>query len=59
MASKGITNKNDKNAAFCLAAMGKNEELRLYKAPTMEMQHRKQIFSTFQALQKQERMLTN
>ena len=59
MASKGITNKNDKNAAFCLAAMGKNEDLRLYKAPTMEMQHRKQVFSTFRALQKQESMLTN
>lgn len=59
MASKGITNKNDKNAAFCLAAMGKNEELRLYKAPSMEIQQRKQIFSTFQALQKQERTLSN
>lgn len=59
MASKGITNKNDKNAAFCLAAMGKNEDLRLYKAPNMEMQQRKQVFSTFQALQKQENMLTN
>lgn len=59
MASKGITNKNDKNAAFCLAAMGKNEELRLYKAPKIEMQHRKQIFSTYRALQKQERSLSN
>jgi len=59
MASKGITNKNDKNAAFCLAAMGKNEELRLYKAPKIEMQHRKQIFSTYRALQKQELMLNN
>lgn len=59
MASKGITNKNDKNAAFCLAAMGKNEELRLYKAPKMEMQQRKQIFSTYRALQKQELSLNN
>jgi len=59
MASKGITNKNDKNAAFCLAAMGKNEELRLYKAPTMEMQQRKQIFSTYRAMQKQNQMLSN
>lgn len=59
MASKGITNKNDKNASFCLAAMGKNEELRLYKAPSMEMQQRKQIFSTYRALQKQELMLSN
>ena len=59
MASKGITNKNDKNAAFCLAAMGKNEELRLYKAPSMEMQQRKQIFSTYRAMQKQEQMLNN
>jgi len=59
MVSKGITNKNDKNAAFCLAAMGKNEELRLYKAPSMEMQQRKQIFNTFQAIQKQEQMLSN
>lgn len=59
MASKGITNKNDKNAAFCLAAMGKNEELRFYKAPKIEMQQRKQIFSTYRAMQKQERMLGN
>lgn len=59
MASKGITNKNDKNAAFCLAAMGKNEELRLYKAPRMEIQQRKQVLSTYQAIQKQERMLNN
>ena len=59
MASRGITNKNDKNAAFCLAAMGKNEELRLYKAPNIEMQQRKQIFSTYRAIQKQELMLGN
>lgn len=59
MASKGITNKNDKNAAFCLASMGKNEELRLYKAPSMQIQQSKQIFSAYQALQKQERMLSN
>lgn len=59
MASKGITNKNDKNASFCLAAMGKNEELRLYKAASMEMQQRKQVFSTYRALQKQELMLNN
>jgi len=59
MASKGVTNKNDKNAAFCLAAMGKNEELRLYKAPKIEMQHRKQTFSTYRALQKQANMLGN
>lgn len=59
MVSKGITNKNDKNAAFCLAALGKNEELRQYKAPSIEMQQRKQIFRTYQAIQKQERMLKN
>lgn len=59
MAAKGITNKNDKNAAFCLAAMGKNEDLRLYKAPSMETQYRKQVFSAYRALQKQGQMLTN
>jgi len=59
MASKGITNKNDKNAAFCLAAMGKNEDLRLYKAPKMEIQQQKQVFSTHRALQKQALMLGN
>ena len=59
MASKGITNKNDKNAAFCLAKMGKNEELRLYKAPSMEMQERKQLISAHWALEKQARMLGN
>lgn len=59
MAAKGITNKNDKNAAFCLAALGKNEDLRLYKAPSMETQHRKQIFSAYRALQKQAQMLNN
>lgn len=59
MVSKGITNKNDKNAAFCLANMGKNEELHLYKAPSMEIQQRKQLISTYQALQKQAQMLNN
>lgn len=59
MAAKGVTNKNDKNAAFCLAAMGKNEELRLYKAPSMEMQHRKQILSTYRGIQKQAQIVNN
>ena len=59
MAAKGVTNKNDKNAAFCLASMGKNENLRLYKAPSMDTQHRKQLFSSYRALQKQAQMLNN
>lgn len=59
MAAKGITNKNDKNAALSLAVMGKNEQLRSYQPPTPAMQEHKQILSTYQALQKQQRMLSN
>ena len=59
MAAKGVTNKNDKNAAFCLAIMGKNEQLRTYQAPSSAMQQHKQILSTYQAMQKQQRMLEN
>lgn len=59
MASKGVTNKNDKNAAFCLAVMGKNEQLRSYQAPSQAMQEHKQILSTYRAMQKQQLMLSN
>ena len=59
MDSKGVTNKNDKVAAYCLAALGKSEPLRLYKAPSTDMQQRKQTLSVQRALEKQERQLLN
>jgi len=61
MAALGITNKNDKQAARALALMGQQQmkQPKLYKAPSEEMQKRKQIQSTLRALQKQERMLLN
>ncbi len=59
MAAQGVTNKNDRQAAFSLAHMGRGMDVRLYKAPSEEMQKRKQILSVITALQKQERMLGN
>lgn len=59
MAAQGITNKNDKQAAQSLALMGQAIKVRLYKAPSREMQERKQKLSTLQALEKQQRMLEN
>lgn len=61
MAALGMTNKNDKQAAKALALMGQQQmkKPKLYKAPSEEMQKRKQIQSTLRALQKQERMLLN
>lgn len=59
MAVLGQTNKTDKLAAYALSAMGCKLSLRLYKAPSREMQNRKQILTTLQALEKQERMLSN
>ncbi len=59
MAAQGITNKNDKQAARSLALMGQQMELRLYKAPTEDMQQRKQKLATLRALEKQQRMLKN
>jgi transposase len=60
MASQGLTNKNDKNAAYCLALMGKQVgKLRPYKAPSEEMQKRKQVMSAVEALEKQQQQLKN
>jgi transposase len=59
MSAQGITNKNDKQAARSLAMMGQSIELRLYKAPSEEMQQRKQTLSVLQALEKQQQMLKN
>lgn len=59
MAALGQTNKTDKQAAYALSALGCKMSLRLYKQPSPEMQKRKQILSTLQALQKQQRMLKN
>ena len=59
MSALGHTNKNDKQAAFALTIMGQQMSLRLYKAPSEEMQKRQQILGTLQALQKQQRMLEN
>lgn len=59
MSVLGQSNKTDKLAAYALSAMGCKLSLRLYKAPSQEMQNRKQILTTLQALEKQERMLCN
>ena len=59
MAALGQTNKSDKLAAYALSAMGCKLPLRLYKAPSREMQNRRQILTTLQALEKQQRMLSN
>ena len=59
MSVLGQTNKNDKQAAFALSALGCRMPLRLYKVPSQHMQKRKQILGTLQALEKQQRMLKN
>ena len=59
MNARGVTNKNDRQAAYCLALMGQQMNLRLYQAPSVEVQKRKQLLSTVQALKKQQRMLQN
>ena len=59
MSAQGITNKNDKQAARSLALMGQSIELSPYKAPSEDMQQRKQQLSVLQALEKQGQMLKN
>jgi len=61
MAALGMTNKNDKQAARALMLMGQQQQKKpkLYKAPSEEMQKRKQIQSALRGLQKQERALLN
>jgi len=59
MSALGLTNKNDKQAAHSLSLMGQHMSMRLYKAPSEEMQKRKQLFATLKALEKQQRMLEN
>ena len=59
MSVLGQTNRTDKLAAYALSVMGCKIPLRLYKAPSQEMQNRKQILNTLQALEKQQRMLSN
>ena len=59
MSAQRITNKNDKQAARSLALMGQSIELRLYKAPSQDMQQRRQTLSVLRALEKQQQMLKN
>jgi len=59
MSILGHSNKSDKQAAYALSLAGRTLNLRQYKAPTKEMQERKQILSTLGALEKQKRMLGN
>lgn len=59
MSALGLTNKNDKQAAHSLSLMGQHMSIRLYKAPSEEMQKRKQLLGTIKALEKQQRMLEN
>lgn len=59
MAALGISNKTDKQAAFCLTLMGHQMPLKLYTLPSEQMQKRKQILSTLKALEKQRQMLRN
>ncbi len=59
MAAMGVTNKNDAQAAYSLAHMGRSLDVRLYKPPTMQMQRRKQLLSSLNALEKQKRSLNN
>jgi len=53
MSVRGISNKNDKQAAYCLALMGQQMDLKFYQVPSEQMQKRKQILSTLRALEKQ------
>ncbi len=59
MSALGMTNKNDRQAAYALMMMGRQVPLRLYRPPSQEMQKRKQMLSTLRALEKQSRMLKN
>lgn len=59
MSALGLTNKNDKQAAHSLSLMGQHRSMRLYRAPSEEMQKRKQILVSLKALEKQQRMLQN
>jgi len=59
MDAQGVSSKNDRQAAYSLARMGQSMDVRLYRAPSIAMQERKQILATFKALQKQQRMLSN
>ena len=59
MSVLGHTNKNDEQAAYALGLAGRTIPLKLYKAPTKEMQERKQILTTIRALEKQKRSVSN
>lgn len=59
MASLGIRNKTDRNASYPLSLMGQQQGRKLYKAPSEEMQKRKQLLSTIGGLKKQRQMLRN
>ena len=59
MSALGQTNKNDKQAAKALSIMGEHLSLRTYKAPSKEMQQRKQILQTVRALESQVRAIEN
>ena len=59
MSALGHTNKNDRQAAYALSRAGQMLPLKLYKAPTKEMQKRKQILTTLKALQKQKSSVSN
>lgn len=55
----GVISKNDKQAAWCLAMMGKTLDLPLYQKPQDDMQRRKQLLAGIQALKKQKQALSN
>jgi transposase len=56
---KGITNKDDKQAARTLAYMGLTQELPLYQVPSECMKRRKQLIAAINGLEKQKQMLRN
>lgn len=60
MSAMGVCNKNDKQAAYSLSLMGQQfKHRRLYKAPSEDMQKRKQIQTAVDALKKQQQALNN
>ena len=59
MKFQGVDNKNDKQAAYCLASMGQTIKLSLYEPCSESMQERKQLLSTLETLNKQKQAINN
>ena len=59
MQALGVVSKNDRQAAYALAAMGQSLKLPIYRQPDESMQRRKQLLSGIQALSKQRQQLRN